>query len=46
MRIGHGRDIAVRLDAVMIIENAGGRSERRVDFLLAPDIESALGLFL
>ena len=44
VRIGARRDVAVGLDAVMIVENVRRRSERRIDLLLAPDIEGALAL--
>ena len=42
VRIAAGRHVAVRLHAIMEIENLGRRSERGVELFLAPDIERAL----
>ena len=43
MRVASFRCVAVRLDAVMKIENLGRISECIVDFFFCPDIERAFG---
>ena len=45
MRIASVRGVAVRLDAVMEIENLRRISQRIIDLLFRPDIECALGGF-